>query len=1757
MATSSYSINFNGTLAELGEEQVFTFEGGLGDRLLFDSIDTDASFENITYRLIDPSGDTVIPDTFHTNDRAPITLTQTGTYQIVFQGSASTTGDYNLNLIKINQAPALTLGTTISNTLTPGVESDVYRFTGTKGQRLQFDSLIAVSGALWRLYGTNSQTVFGSQSIGSDFTATLPTDGEYYLVLDGFTTSGSVNYSFQVNDVSDPPPAAPTTFPFAQSGNVVSGTPANFTFSATAGQLLYFDSLDPDFDGVNVEIFDPTNTSVSSSNASSDFIELLPRSGTYTVRITGSGDYNFRILDLQANATALTLGTPVTETLSPTSGTRVFSFTGAVGQRLVYDSLESDFDSVSATIIGPSGNQIVSFGNSSSDSNPFTIAEAGTYYLLQQGTSTSAADFSFKLIDATAASTISLDTVVNGTLSPGQESDFYRFTAAAGQRLVFDAISGSGPIFRVYDQGNSQITAAGITSDREFTAPEAGTYLLEIEGNSTTNVSYSFQLVSPTTSSTPLTLGSTVAGTISELGEQDIYTFSGTAGQRLIYDATVNNNNNLLVRLFSPSGALVGSQIGSDFDGNLVTLTETGTYQLIVEGSVGSTNSTGDYDFKLIDATAASTISLDTVVNGTLSPGQESDFYRFTAAAGQRLVFDAISGSGPIFRVYDQGNSQITAAGITSDREFTAPEAGTYLLEIEGNSTTNVSYSFQLVSPTTSSTPLTLGSTVAGTISELGEQDIYTFSGTAGQRLIYDATVNNNNTLLVRLFSPSGALVGSQIASDFDGSLVTLTENGTYQLIVEGSVGSTNSTGDYDFKLIDATAASIISLDTVVNGTLSPGQESDFYRFTAAAGQRLVFDAISGSGPIFRVYDQGNSQITAAGITSDREFTAPEAGTYLLEIEGNSTTNVSYSFQLVSPTTSSTPLTLGSTVAGTISELGEQDIYTFSGTAGQRLIYDATVNNNNTLLVRLFSPSGALVGSQIASDFDGNLVTLTETGTYQLIVEGSVGSTNSTGDYDFKLIDATAASTISLDTVVNGTLSPGQESDFYRFTAAAGQRLVFDAISGSGPIFRVYDQGNSQITAAGITSDREFTAPEAGTYLLEIEGNSTTNVSYSFQLVSPTTSSTPLTLGSTVAGTITELGEQDIYTFSGTAGQRLIYDATVNNSNNLLVRLFSPSGAVVGSQIGSDFDGNLVTLTENGTYQLIVEGSVGFTSSTGNYNFKLIDATAAPAISLGTPVIGMLSPGTESDFYRITGTAGQQLSFDSLAASTGANWRLFDPLNSQRSATNAGSDFSAILEVTGTYLLELEGNSTGDVSYNFTVTDSSSPPPASPTPFPFSRSGTVSGSPVDVTFTAEAGKLIFFDSLDPDFDNVTVQILDPTSASVLFINASSDSSAGIVLPRSGTYTVRISGTGDYNFQILDLQANATALSLGTATSGPMAAATTQAYRFTGSSGQRLYYDALDPDGDSINVSLLRPDGTIISLNQSAESDRAPFTLTDSGSYYLLFRNTATTAADFNFRLSDLSSVSALSFDTVTTGTLSPGRETDLYRFTGSAGQRLVFDSQTTSTSANWYLYGPTNQQLSGSGSNIITDFELNLPADGTYILAIDGSSATDLNYSFSLVTPTTSTTPLSLNTPVSSTLAELGEQDIYTFTGTVGQRLYYDALKNDFSDTFSARLVDPTGDIVSLNQDADSDRGPFTLTEAGTYQLVFESASVVNPDTGSYNFQLLDLAAATALNFDTVTTGTLSPGRETDLYRFTGSAGTAPRLRQSNHIHLS
>src|SRR6266567_638397 len=103
----------------------------------------------------------------------------------------------------------------------------------------------------------------------------------------------------------------------------------------------------------------------------------------------------------------------------------------------------------------------------------------------------------------------------------------------------------------------------------------------------------------------------------------------------------------------------------------------------------------------------------------------------------------------------------------------------------------------------------------------------------------------------------------------------------------------------------------------------------------------------------------------------------------------------------------------------------------------------------------------------------------------------------------------------------------------------------------------------------------------------------------------------------------------------------------------------------------------------------------------------------------------------------------------------------------------------------------------------------------------------------------------------------------------------------------------------------------------------------------------------------------------------------------------------------------------------------------------------------------------------------------------------------------------------------SGTISLPGQEDRFTFAGTAGQRLYYDALDYDF-DAINVQLISPSGGIVFLNGNSDSDVGPFTLTETGTYTLLLKGSAET---TGDYSFRMLDVAAQPFVSLDATNSG--------------------------------
>ena len=1281
-----------------------------------------------------------------------------------------------------------------------------------------------------------------------------------------------------------------------------------------------------------------------------------------------------------------------------------------------------------------------------------------------------------------------LGQTISSAISQKGEQDTYTFTGAIAQQISFNVLA-PGQYRSInaylYSPSGSQVFSRWLSDQitTPITLTETGQYTLRLDGSGENTDTYNFSLVDlgqvasvTGLTGTPITLGNTVSGSISNTSQVDAYTFTGTVGQQLFYDVLGRDSINF--RFFDPTGRVlfnVANPYDRGPDSGLV-LTMNGTYRLTLSERIGN------YSFRLLDKADATVINLDTDITGTFDNGGiESDSYRFTLTDRSYLYFDKQFGVfDNAWILYGSGGQYITSRSFYQDYSSDSYndaelwlDSGEYWLILQGNGAdgwngSSNDYKLRIVTPQLNTAPMSLGTTITGTISEQGEQDAYTFEGTAGQQLFYDGFGDAN--LRFRFFDPIGREIFN-MESRYDrapDNSLTLTMNGTYNVVIDGE---RDATGSYGFHLFDKADATVINLDTDITGTFDNGGfESDSYRFTLTDRSYLYFDGQLGNyDNAWILYGSGGQYITSKTFYQGQDNNSwndaelwLESGDYWLILQGNGAERGDgkndYKLRIVTPQLNTAPMTLGTTITGTISEQGEQDSYTFEGTAGQQLFYDGFGDAN--LQFRFFDPIGREIFN-MESRYDrapDNSLTLTMNGTYNVVIDGE---RDATGSYGFHLFDKADATVINLDTDITGTFDNGGfESDSYRFTLTDRSYLYFDGQLGNyDNAWILYGSGGQYITSKTFYQGQDNNSwndaelwLESGDYWLILQGNGAERGDgkndYKLRIVTPQLNTAPMTLGTTITGTISKQGEQDTYTFEGTAGQQLFYDAL--GGDYLKFRFFDPTGRELFNVDGRNdrgSDGSL-TLAMNGTYKVVIDGE---RDATGSYGFRLLDKADATVINLDTDITGTFdNGGFESDSYRFTLTDRTYLYFDGQLGNYDNAWILYG-FNGQT--------------ITSRYFYQGQGNN----SYN------------------------------DAELWLDSGEY------------------------------------WLILQGNGAE--RGDRSNDYKLRIVTPQLTTNAYTVGTAIAANISEVGEQdTYTFTGTIGQQLFLDAFAGD-PNISISLYSPTGRLL-RSSDARTDIGPdsgYTLNEAGIYSLIIDASQDHTGNYSFRLLDKAKATAIAFDQDIIGTFAnSGLDSQTYRFTVTMDQYLYFDAQTGDNANYWVLYGNGGQLI--TYTNLSNDREFWL-GKGEYWLVAEGNGGANLDYQFRLVTPDLVTNGLTLGSQVSGNITEAGEQDTYTFTGSVGQQLFFDALVGNSN--IKARLYAPSG-VLILDKDTNSDWGAFNLGEAGTYRLVIDA----NGDTtGNYGFVLGDRRQAPVVTLGNAITGQLEQGNQVKLYQINGKAG--------------
>jgi RHS repeat-associated protein len=738
-----------------------------------------------------------------------------------------------------------------------------------------------------------------------------------------------------------------------------------------------------------------------------------------------------------------------------------------------------------------------------------------------------------------------------------------------------------------------------------------------------------------------IALGGTGTFEISASGKVGLELFDAQKGERVAAQISESSLAGQ-ISIWSPQGSKVpGSEMSFSKSGSgfmePITLPESGTYTVLIEGVEGQTGSAklGISTIKDQTGTIVPTEGGTEQAVSLTTPGQNARF-SVPVSAGEVV---SIKDSGGTFengadwlewRLPHAIDGLVSSSYISLNNGFVRQRfatSGTYTLVINpiGTRTGSVNLKVYDAPDLTGSTlaPTEEGTSETFPVEIPGQHNLITFSGSKEQDVsVLASEADFYGT--VRLMSPKGTELDSV---SFPGTgeartiePVSLPEAGTYTLLLEGAEERTGNVKLSVYEVNDQTG----SITPTEGGakqavTLSaPGQNARF-SVPVSAGEVVSVKAPSSSfkgvylaewrkagGELIR-YDY----IWPSGGLSRQEF--PSAGTYTLVINpmGADTGSVNLTVFDASDLTGATlsPSAEGTSETFPVKVPGQHNSITFSG-AEEELVSLVASEGNFSGTVTIKSPKGASLGTlNIWSNGEATSIeriALPESGTYTFLLEGPEGQIGSAKLTAYEVKDQTGSITPTEEGTEQAVslTAPGQTARF-SVSVSAGEVVSVKAPSSGfkSPYYfgNWYKAGGELLEMGFVWSSggllrHKFVA--SGTYTLVIDplGGDTGGMTLTAYEAPDLTGSTltPSEEGTSETFSIEIPGQHNLISFSGTEGQKVSLSASKSNFFGS-VTLKTPAGESIGPfsvwGTGETTSMGPVTLPESGTYTILLQGT--------------------------------------------------------------------------------------------------------------------------------------------------------------------------------------------------------------------------------------------------------------------------------------------------------------------------------------------------------------------------------------------------------------------------------------------------------------------------------------------------------------------------------------------------------------------------------------
>ena len=821
------------------------------------------------------------------------------------------------------------------------------------------------------------------------------------------------------------------------------------------------------------------------------------------------------------------------------------------------------------------------------------------------------------------------DTAVYAYDAVGNLSGITRQTSST--LAIFQFTPSSGPVgtaVTIYGTGFSATPASNTVKFNGTTATvaTASTTMLTTTvpaGATTGTISVTVAGVTAT-SSASFTIGTGSAPTLSSFspavaGSGTTVTLTGTN-----YDTTLINNR---VAFTAAIGAVATATTTS------ITVPVPGSAQtgpIAVSTPQGKATSAQEF-FVAPPGVVAADIQYTgrITVNGatvaaSITTANKNGLLVFDGVAGQRLSLGLSSATITQFAVsvYRPDGGALTTpvtystAGGSLDLPV-LPMDGTYTVFLDPVSTytgnVTVTLSTEVLGNITAG-----GAAVPVTISRIGQNARYLFTGTAGNTVSLQVSSVTITSGYVSLIKPDGSVLAGPTSFSTAGGVIdtqVLPTSGTYAILVDPSSTYTGNVTLTLYNTADVTGTITIDGSSVTPTLTVPGQRAR-YTFTGTAGQwvNLGLSSVSlTSSTVSMLKPDGttlvSTTISTNGGSLDPTTTLPTTGTYTIVVDPGSTYTGSMTLTLSSALTGSITLD-GASVPLSLTRVGQTARYTFSGTSGQWVSLGFTSVTLTTTTVTLLKPDGTFLTSASVGTGGGGLeppTTLPTTGTYTIVVDPAGVYT---GNITLTLMSYLSG-TLNLDgTATTATISTVGQNALYTFSGTAGQWVSVGFTSVTIPVAYVtlYKPDGTYLTAtsigtAGGALDLSAALPTTGTYTLVVNPSGAYTGNMTITLSLEVTGSVTINAAA-IPVTIGRAGQNARYTFAGTASQQVTVKITGNTLGSTTVTLYTPSGSYQTGTTNSAASFNLstVTLATTGTYTITLNPT---TTATGGLNLQV------------------------------------------------------------------------------------------------------------------------------------------------------------------------------------------------------------------------------------------------------------------------------------------------------------------------------------------------------------------------------------------------------------------------------------------------------------------------------------------------------------------------------------------------------------------------